>query len=167
LYVAASLAYAAKIMTAKAPTYAQGGLIRVSKGETYFSEEDTQKLLPQLIALNETQRIDGPGTETSDSIMAVADGGFVLNARASKRLNGFAVGGDVLNRDFAYESPPVAATAQDNQVLADKMDRLSRTLLYTLRNMPPNKAVIERRETAAIKAAGEYQVSQGTLWTNS
>jgi hypothetical protein len=84
------------------PRLAAGGhvLARVSNGERFFPPKEVAAIgLPTLQAINSLTsggRIRGPGTGTSDSILAsLPAGGFVLNARASGMIDGLAEGGPI------------------------------------------------------------------------
>ncbi len=162
-----ALAQAARILTYKAPGYAQGGLIKVSNGESYLDEETFQKLLPQVMMLNKSQQIRGAGTGTSDSIFAMADGGFVLNADTTRRLRGFADGGDVLNRDLVIpESPrPGADNAMVEAInnLSSRIDRNSSMILWYMKNPPPAKAFLDKKQSAAVINVAEYDINRGRL----
>jgi len=112
--------------------------------------------------------ISGPGTGTSDSILAFADGGFVLNAQTTRRLRGFAEGGDVLNRDFAFSNSSTsmatdAATVEAVNRLSDKIDRTFSLLLYWVKNPPDSRAVLDKKQSAAVLNAAQYDIDRGRL----
>lgn len=168
IMVAIALAQAARILTYKAPGYAAGGRpIKVSNGESYLDEDTFQKLLPQVMMLNKSQQIRGAGTGTSDSIFAMADGGFVLNAETTRKLRGFADGGDVLNRDLALpDSPSVAVgsgVVEAINNLSQRMDRFSSLVMWYIKNPPPSKAVLDTKQSAAVLSAAEYDINRSRL----
>jgi hypothetical protein len=77
------------------PVHGGMAVARVSHGETYIPPDMTARVgLPILHAINEIGlagggpiRIEGPGTGTSDSIVAaLPHGSFILNAKATERV---------------------------------------------------------------------------------
>lgn len=130
------------------PKFARGGrigdedkdehMIRVSDGELYVSATDAREVGEhRLQMLNETGTIAGPGTSTSDSIIAVAEeGGYVIQARhaaaaerhiheilnrAESRGISLAAGGAV---SPSMRAPSVAVTSTTAPELTAVMERM-------------------------------------------
>ena len=115
---------------------ADGGEIpvKVSNGEAYLSPQDVNSIgLDNVMKLNNTGRIMGAGTETSDSILAFAQrGGFVLNAQAVKilgNIRGLASGGLIDEARFVSRSGfsvPVSSDNSDMQTVISLLSQLVR-----------------------------------------
>lgn len=89
------------VMTAPMPTFRSGGRVnaRVSNGE-FLVDPQTYQRNPRLFQRINSGFITGPGTGTSDSIMAdLPDNSFVVNAESTRRnrdfLQSLATGGEV------------------------------------------------------------------------
>ncbi len=159
-------------------TYAAGGhvLARVSNGEHFFPPKEVAAIgLPTLQAINSLTsggRIRGPGTGTSDSILAsLPAGGFVLNARASgmvgeqalSHLHGFADGGPI-EFDHNLNSSRGAPSFDDKHAVSASSDSPSHVvnLHFPDRSFSGLRATSQTAEDLRNYSLGRQVASTGT-----
>lgn len=115
------------------PAFNTGGeVVRVSNGERIVPRSTYERSPGLFKAINSGAYLDsdgvirGPGTERSDSIVAqVQRGAFIMNAEATRRMDGFASGGRAgMAEESLGSSPEMAAVARQMESLVSKIGNI-------------------------------------------